>query len=219
MAKANTTKLTEQEKVQLKEIAEKESAIRSGFDIADDELVTNIATALVKQKAEETASADKSQAFRETAELLVSRFGALWSIASVAAVKKGCKDLAAGFAKIAGEVDLTVNQVKELHQVYMALATEKVGGNRQVWQNIQYWSRHATGSKAKHPDVKEAQAKEKAEAEANETPTESIAKVIKVLTSQYQYLAKIEEANDSVDSLMFEIGKILESNGVEMLDV
>lgn len=221
MAKANTKKnevTVSQKDIELAlDLAEKESAIRSGFDIANEELVEHIATALVTHKAEAKATENKSEAFRQTAELLDYLFDSKWLDAKFAAVKEGCKDLAAGFTKIAGEVDLTINQVKELHQVYLALATDKVGGNRQVWQNIKFWSRFCTDpKKAKHPDAKEALEEAKAEAEANETADDAVEKVVKILVSQYQYLGKIEEANPRVNLLMQDLGDVLVTLGIDI---
>jgi len=110
-----------------------------------------------------------------------------------------------------------------LHQVYLAFTAEEIGGSRQTWQNIKDWSLYCTNAKAKHPEVKKALEKAKAEAEAkaeaSETPDDAVAKVINILSSQYQYLGKIEGTNESMETLMFELSKILESNGVDMLSL
>jgi len=200
-------------------VSEKTASILKTFTIANETMANAIATALVSADIADNAIANKTEAFKECARELDSDYGTAWFNATWRPVKASCKDLAAGYAKIASDVDLTVNQVKELHQVYLAFTSEEIGGSRQTWQNIKEWSIHATGPKAKHPEVKKAQAEAKAEAEANETPEEAVAKVVKILVSQYQYLAKIEESNDRVNSLMFDLSKILESNGVDMLDL
>jgi len=200
-------------------VSEKTASIRKTFTIASDLLVTAIAAALVSTDFAEGAIAAKTEAYKGCANIMDDYYGNAWLNAKWQAVKTGCVDLAAGYAKIAGEVDLPVNQVKELHQVYLAFTSEEIGGSRQTWQNIKEWSIHATGPKAKHPEVKKAQAEAKAEAEANETPADAVAKVVKILTSQYQYLAKIEEANADVSHLMLGIADLLMANGVDPLDL
>ena len=200
-------------------ISEKTASIRKAFTIASETMVTAIAAALVSADIAEGANAAKTEAYKGCAGEMDSEYGNAWLDAKWQAVKAGCKDLAAGYAKIAGEVDLPVNQVKELHQVYLAFTSEEIGGSRQTWQNIKEWSIHATGPKAKHPEVKKAQAEAKAEAEANETPADAVAKVVKILTSQYQYLAKIEEANADVSHLMLGLADLLMANGVDPLNL
>jgi len=199
---------------------EKSESIRKNFVISDDGLVAAIADALVSSSIAEGANLKKTESFRSASENLDTVYGKAWI--AIAWNSLG-KDLAAGYAKIAGQVDLTVNKVKELHQVYLAFTAEEIGGSRQTWQNIKEWSLYCESAKAKHPEVKKALEKAKAEAEAkaeaSETPDDAVAKVINILSSQYQYLGKIEGTNESIESLMFELSKILESNGVDMLSL
>ena len=200
-------------------ISEKTASIRKAFTIASETMVTAIAAALVSADIAEGANAAKTEAYKGCAGEMDSEYGNAWLDAKWQAVKAGCKDLAAGYAKIAGEVDLPVNQVKELHQVYLAFTSEEIGGSRQTWQNIKEWSIHATGPKAKHPDVKEAQAREKAEAEEMLTPYDRVVKVCHVLVSQYQYLAKVEVKDDDVSKMMKGLADVLKGFDVDMEEV
>lgn len=191
-------------------------AIRKSFVIGNEAIVNGIAGALVATKEADDADANKSLAYQAIAGAMDDDFGKNWLDVTFQAVKTGVKDLAAGYAKIAGTADLTVNQVKELHQINLAMACEAVGGNRQVWQNVKLWSKHATGPKAKHPDVKKAQEEAKVEAEKNETPDDAVIKVLNVIKSQYQYLGKIEEANQWVECLMLDLVDVLKKHGVDI---
>lgn len=192
------------------------ATIRSTFTIASDLIVSAIAEVLVSSGVAENAIAVKTAAYKGAAETMDDIFGSKWLDAKFQAVKAGCKDLAAGYAKIAGDVDLPVNEVKELHQVYLAFTSEQIGGSKATWQNIKEWSKYATGPKAKHPDVKKAQVAAKLEAEAQETTDDKVAKVVKILSSQYQYLGKIEEQHDGVDKMMDGLHALLTSFGVDM---
>ena len=195
------------------------ASIRSTFTITNDKLVTAIANVLVSSGVADNAIAVKTAAFKTAAADMDEAFSGKWLEAKFQSVKAGCKDLAAGYAKIAADVDLTVNEVKELHQVYLAFTSDEIGGSKATWQNIKEWSLHATGPKAKHPDVKAAQKAAKENAEKNETPDDAVAKVLGVLTSQYQYLGKIEERDPRVESIMLGLGDLLYSNGVDLLDL
>jgi len=197
-------------------VSEKTASIRKTFTIASDLLVTAIAAALVSTDFAEGAIAAKTEAYKGCAGIMDGDYGNAWLNAKWQAVKAGCKDLAAGYAKIASDVDLTVNQVKELHQVYLAFTSEEIGGSRQTWQNIKEWSIHATGPKAKHPEVKKAQAEAKAEADEMLTPYDRVVKVCHVLVSQYQYLAKIEAQDDDVDKMMKGLADVLKGFDVDM---
>jgi hypothetical protein len=192
------------------------ATIRSTFTIASDLIVSAIANVLVSSGVAENAIAVKTAAYKAGAEAMDDAFNSKWLDAKFQAVKAGCKDLAAGYAKIAGDVDLSVNQVKELHQVYLAFTAEEIGGSKATWQNIKEWSKYATGPKAKHPDVKKAQVAAKLEAEAQETTDDKVAKVLKILVSQYQYLGKIEEANDRAECLMQDLADVLKLHGVDL---
>lgn len=194
------------------------ASIRSTFTIASDTIVSAIANVLVSSGVAENAIAVKTAAFKAAAEALDATFDSKWLDAKFQAVKAGCKDLAAGYAKIAADVDLSTTEVKELHQIYLAFTAEEIGGSKATWQNIKEWSLYATGPKAKHPDVKKAQADAKEEAEAQETPEAKVAKVLKVLASQYQYLAKVEADGECV-SLMKDIGTLLQTHGVDIYDL
>jgi len=200
-------------------VNEKTTSILKAFTIANETMATAIATAIVSGDIADNAIANKTEAYKGCAGLMDNDYGNAWLNAKWQAVKTGCKDLAGGYAKIASEVDLTVNQVKELHQVYLAFTSEEIGGSRQTWQNIKEWSIHATGPKAKHPEVKKAQAEAKAEADEMLTPYDRVVKVCHVLVSQYQYLAKIEAQDDDVDKMMKGLADTLKSFDVDMEEV
>jgi len=200
-------------------VNEKTASILKTFTIANETMANAIATALVSTDIADNAIANKTESYKGCSGMMDSEYGEAWLNATWQAVKTGCVDLAAGYAKIAGEIDLPVNQVKELHQVYLAFTSKEIGGSRQTWQNIKEWSINATGPKAKHPEVKEAQAKAKAEAEEMLTPYDRVIKVCHVLVSQYQYLAKVEAKDDDVSNMMKALADILKGFGVDMEEV
>ena len=126
----------------------------------------------------------------------------------------GKKDLSASFKKMSVKFGIAPDIIE---QVYLVFRAVKDLGNDQTWQAIQRKALHYTGTKPEnvdnvnHPDNKEK------EDDKEETASDRVAKVRKVLTSQLQHL---ENWEGEFDSDMLELCKGLRNIlGMDILEV
>lgn len=193
--------------------------ISNNFNLDSDTLAvaTEVQNALANcakmEKAFGKSKVTKTVAFQNAANLLDSQTKNSFSFIKFNKIKAtfGSEKYIAECTEVGSEFELSANQVKLVDSFRKQL------DNDQAYQNIKAYSLgfiETDSRKSKNPDhpANVERAKEPAEPKVLDT----YSKVIKTLCSQYQHIGKIEEKNKNLDTLMRQIGGLLELNDVNL---
>ena len=170
------------------------------------------------EKAAGDAKKNKTISFQAASDLLDNQTKNRFTLIKFNKIKAGfgSEKYLAECTETGSEFELSSNQVKLVDSFRKHLKADNPKDD-QTWQNIKAYSMGfiETGSrKAKNPKhpANIQRAKENAEPKVVDT----YSKVIKTLCSQYQHIGKIEEKNNDLDTLMRQIGGLLELNDVNL---
>ena len=200
------------------------NSVSNNFNLDSDTLAaaTSVQNALANcaktEKAFGKSKENKTLAFQNAANLLDEQTKNCFSFIKFNKIKAGfgSEKYIAECTEVGSEFELSSNQVKLVDSFRKHLKADNPKDD-QTYQNIKQYSMgfvETSSRKAKNPKhpANVARAKETAEPKIVDT----YSKVIKTLCSQYQHIGKIEEKNNDLDTLMRQIGGLLELNDVNL---